>query len=59
MKFLKWWLQSFLVDIELLKVGLRDDEGVVKKIVDCKVSDIYKSSTNKVILEVKKKLLTV
>ena len=43
----------------MLKVGLREDEGVVKKIVDCKVSDIYKSSTNKVILEVKKKLLTV
>ena len=45
MKFLKWWLQSYLVDIQLIKVGLRDDFGIVSKIVDCKTSDLYKASS--------------
>ena len=47
MKFLKWWLQSFLVDINLLKVGLRNEAGIVSQIIDVKTQDLYKSK-NKV-----------
>ncbi|RNA07088.1 decapping and exoribonuclease [Brachionus plicatilis] len=39
-KFLKWWLQSYLVGIELIKVGLRNDDGIISKIIDCKVDDL-------------------
>lgn len=39
-KFLKWWIQSYLVGIKLIKVGLRTEDGIVKKIVDCKVDDL-------------------
>lgn len=39
-KFLKWWIQSFLVDIKLLKVGLRNEDGIIKKIIDCKIEDL-------------------
>lgn len=39
-KFLKWWLQSYLVGIKLIKVGLRNDDGIIKKIVDCQIDDL-------------------
>ena len=29
---LKWWAQSFLVGIERVVVGFRDDEGVVHRL---------------------------
>ena len=39
----KWWLQSFLVGIENIVVGTRNDEGVVFELEELKVSDIPKS----------------
>ncbi len=45
-KFLKWWLQSFLVGIETIKVGMKNEQGIVSKIIDCRVREIYEKSRN-------------
>ncbi|XP_053674303.1 decapping nuclease DXO homolog [Anopheles nili] len=39
-----WWCQSFLVNIERLVVGLRDDHGIVHEIEEMKLSDIQRNS---------------
>uniref|UniRef100_A0A182T820 Decapping nuclease n=1 Tax=Anopheles maculatus TaxID=74869 RepID=A0A182T820_9DIPT len=39
-----WWCQSFLVNVQRLVVGLRDDEGIVREITDMKLSDIQRES---------------
>ena len=39
-KFLSWWLQSFLIGIEDILYGVRDDQGVVRKCEWLKVSEI-------------------
>lgn len=41
-KALKWWLQSYLIGIEIVVVGLRDDEGHVRDIRQLRVKDIPK-----------------
>ncbi len=38
---MKWWLQCFLVDIKHFLIGLRDDNGIVRKLVKHEVSKIY------------------
>jgi hypothetical protein len=43
LKFLNWWIQSYLSGIEVVKVGMRTEDGFVQKIVDCKISEIIKS----------------
>ncbi len=45
-KFLKWFLQSFLVGIESIKVGMKNEQGIVTKIIDCSVREIYERSRN-------------
>ncbi|KAH7728420.1 Protein dom-3 [Aphelenchoides avenae] len=32
LKSMKWWLQSFLVGIKKIVVGIRDDKGVVERV---------------------------
>ena len=49
MKYLKWWLQSYLVDIQKIKVGMRTDDGIVSKILDCSTQEIYAANNSKVI----------
>ncbi|XP_050072815.1 decapping nuclease DXO homolog [Anopheles maculipalpis] len=39
-----WWCQSFLVNVQRLVVGLRDDEGIVREITDMKLDDIRRES---------------
>lgn len=39
-KLLKWWLQSFLIGIDGILCGFRDDEGFVKRCNWFKVSEI-------------------
>ncbi|CAF0849438.1 unnamed protein product [Brachionus calyciflorus] len=39
-KFLKWWIQSFMIGIKHIKVGLRNDDGIINKIVDCDLDEI-------------------
>uniref|UniRef100_A0A182YMK5 Decapping nuclease n=1 Tax=Anopheles stephensi TaxID=30069 RepID=A0A182YMK5_ANOST len=39
-----WWCQSFLVNVQRLVVGLRDDEGIVREIKIMKLSDIERES---------------
>uniref|UniRef100_A0A182LV93 Decapping nuclease n=1 Tax=Anopheles culicifacies TaxID=139723 RepID=A0A182LV93_9DIPT len=39
-----WWCQSFLVNVQRLVVGLRDDSGIVHEIIDMKLSDIQRDS---------------
>ena len=43
-KFFKWHVQSRLIGTETFCVGLRDDKGLVNKVVTCKNSHIYESS---------------
>jgi hypothetical protein len=43
-KFLKWWIQSFLIDIKRIIVGLRDDDGIVTKVIECNTHEILKSA---------------
>ena len=31
---MKWWLQSFLVDTKQLLIGMRDDSGIVHKLIN-------------------------
>ncbi len=51
---MKWWIQSFLVDTRQLLIGLRDDNGIVKKLAKYNVSNLQKeaqvSLNNKYIL---------
>lgn len=46
-KFFKWWLQSYLVDIQNIQVGLRDDNGIVTKIVKCNTDNMYAAVTKR------------
>ncbi|XP_063697940.1 decapping nuclease DXO homolog [Culicoides brevitarsis] len=39
-KQIKWWCQSFLVGIERVLVGLRDDKGIVYRVEEQKVSEM-------------------
>ncbi|XP_052873562.1 decapping nuclease DXO homolog [Anopheles cruzii] len=39
-----WWCQSFLVNIQRLVVGLRDDRGIVREIKDMKLNDLQRDS---------------
>ena len=48
MKYLKWWLQSYLVDIKVIKIGMRNDDGIVNKIIECTTRDIYFANNNRV-----------
>lgn len=41
-KLLKWWCQSFLVGIETIYCGFRDDDGIVSSVKDFKVKDLPK-----------------
>ncbi|XP_011299955.1 decapping and exoribonuclease protein [Fopius arisanus] len=43
-KFLKWWCQSFLVGIEDILCGFRDDSGIIRQLENYKVSDIARNS---------------
>jgi RAT1-interacting protein len=42
-KFLKWWLQSSFTGINKIMIGLRNDDNIVKKIVECPLDHILKS----------------
>jgi hypothetical protein len=46
-KFFKWWIQSYLVDIQNIQIGLRDDNGIVNKIVECRNSSIYEKASRR------------
>uniref|UniRef100_A0AAG5DDR3 Decapping nuclease n=1 Tax=Anopheles atroparvus TaxID=41427 RepID=A0AAG5DDR3_ANOAO len=39
-----WWCQSFLVNVQRLVVGLRDDGGVVREITEMNLKDIDRDS---------------
>lgn len=39
-KTLKWFCQSFLVGIEDVYVGFRDDHGIVEEVVPCRVNEM-------------------
>uniref|UniRef100_A0A182N928 Decapping nuclease n=1 Tax=Anopheles dirus TaxID=7168 RepID=A0A182N928_9DIPT len=39
-----WWCQSFLVNVQRLVVGLRDDTGVVREVTEMKLGDIQRDS---------------
>jgi RAT1-interacting protein len=39
-KFFKWYIQSHLVGTELFHVGLRNDTGIVNKIISVKKSEM-------------------
>lgn len=41
-KLIKWWSQSFMVDIESIICGFRDDEGVVHQLEEFKTRNIPK-----------------
>uniref|UniRef100_A0A1B6KVL7 Decapping nuclease n=1 Tax=Graphocephala atropunctata TaxID=36148 RepID=A0A1B6KVL7_9HEMI len=41
-KLLKWWCQSFLVGIETIYCGFRDDAGIVTTVKEYKVKDLPK-----------------
>ena len=41
---MKWWIQSFLVDTRKLLVGMRDENGIVHKLIDVQVSLIQKEA---------------
>ena len=47
-KFLKWWVQSYLIGIETIKVGLRTESGIVKKIIDFDINQIVSQSNKRV-----------
>lgn len=44
-KTLKWFCQSFLVGIENIYVGFRDQNGIVKEVVKYPVNDLPKKAT--------------
>ncbi|KFB35549.1 hypothetical protein ZHAS_00002411 [Anopheles sinensis] len=39
-----WWCQSFLVNVQRLIVGLRDDDGIVREIMEMSLKDIDRDS---------------
>lgn len=41
-KLLKWWCQSFLVGIDTIYCGFRDDDGVVTSVKEFRVRDLPK-----------------
>lgn len=43
-KFLKWWCQSFLVGIEDILCGFRDDKGMVRKVENYNVQNLARIS---------------
>lgn len=43
-KFMKWWAQSFLVNISCIICGFRNDEGIVKEVREYSVPELAKSS---------------
>jgi len=43
-KYLKWWLQSFLVGIPTVIVGWRDDAGIVHEVEDINVRSMPRSA---------------
>jgi hypothetical protein len=57
MKFMKWWIQSYLVNIEKIKVGFRTLDGIVTKIEDLNVNQIINSS-NRVKLNLNSEIMT-
>ncbi|KAI6215615.1 hypothetical protein M3Y94_00406000 [Aphelenchoides besseyi] len=46
-KEMKWWLQSFLVGIERLIVGIKENQSVVKKVMELNNSDLARNRTGK------------
>jgi hypothetical protein len=42
MKFLNWWMQSYLSGIEMIKVGMRTQNGFVHSIEDLYINQIGK-----------------
>ncbi len=46
-KFFRWWLQSFLIDTQRIVVGLRDDKGIVSRVVECNASEMYQEVTKR------------
>uniref|UniRef100_A0A6M2DXJ8 Decapping nuclease n=1 Tax=Xenopsylla cheopis TaxID=163159 RepID=A0A6M2DXJ8_XENCH len=45
-KTIKWWCQSFLVGIDEILCGCRDDNGILLEIKSYKVKDIPKTNNN-------------
>ncbi|XP_074095046.1 LOW QUALITY PROTEIN: decapping and exoribonuclease protein-like [Cotesia typhae] len=43
-KFIRWWSQSFLVGIDTILCGFRDDKGVVRRLENYRVADLPKIS---------------
>lgn len=39
-KEMKWWIQSYLVGIERLIIGLRDKNGVIERLQEVKTHDL-------------------
>uniref|UniRef100_A0A8W7Q483 Decapping nuclease n=1 Tax=Anopheles coluzzii TaxID=1518534 RepID=A0A8W7Q483_ANOCL len=39
-----WWCQSFLVNVQRLVVGLRDDAGIVREITNVRLNDLCRQS---------------
>ncbi len=54
---MKWWIQSYLVNIEKIKVGFRTLDGIVTKIEDLNVNQIINSS-NRVKLNLNSEIMT-
>lgn len=49
-KFLKWWIQSFLINIKRIIVGLRNDDGIVTRVVEYSTQEIFKSVQVKILI---------
>ncbi|XP_008560702.1 decapping and exoribonuclease protein [Microplitis demolitor] len=43
-KFIRWWSQSFLVGIENILCGFRDDKGIVRNLKNYRVADLPRIS---------------
>ncbi|GMR57613.1 hypothetical protein PMAYCL1PPCAC_27808, partial [Pristionchus mayeri] len=43
-KSIKWWLQSFLIGLEKITVGYRDDEGIVERVGSVRLSELSQRS---------------
>lgn len=43
-KLLKWWLQSFLVGIDQVICGYRDDEGIVRRLTPYSMAEMPRSA---------------
>ncbi len=40
-KYIKWYLQAYLIGIKNLKIGIIDKHGFTSKIIDSSIDDIY------------------